>query len=393
MGKKRRLLVVILICIIAIMACTRKADTVMTVEKLTEAATLTEEGTTLTEEGTTENTTQEQLKNVTTSIYYGNKSADGLKAEEKTFGELTETNLIAVLSRHNIVSIDTKVQKFEVTEENGKVIIYLDLSKQFNDYIGMMGINGEYIVLAGLTNTFLDAYDADSMVLTIDGKTLKTKHDTYEKPFARYPMEEEKNATVYTLEEEKQVTETTDIRYPQFAGMADKERMNKWNNLIKETAVGTYDTESMKEYKVDYEVTAENAGLLSMIIRGSFYSEGAAYPYTFKRTFNFELSGGGNLRLKEYTDIGKIAECLRQGTGFTILTEGITEEDVKEYLESGFITDYSVLLEDFDFDFDNRNMIPTGYSYIKENTIILVMEVNHAMGDFLELRFDAEQIQ
>ena len=41
----------------------------------------------------------------------------------------------------------------------------LDLSEAFGAYASSMGTDGEYVVIAALTDTFLDAYQADSLRL------------------------------------------------------------------------------------------------------------------------------------------------------------------------------------------------------------------------------------
>ncbi len=94
-------------------------------------------------------------------IYYRNGRADGLQTELVAGKELTPEALMEALARHNIVSIDTKVQKFERLEEQEGVILKLELSKAFAEYLKTMGERSEEVVMAALVNTFLHNYQAD----------------------------------------------------------------------------------------------------------------------------------------------------------------------------------------------------------------------------------------
>ena len=323
-------------------------------------------------------------------IYYGNGTATGLKMEEVSMSELTPMTLLGLLARHNIVSIDTKSQSFEEKELDGKKVIYLDLSKQFKDYVNMMGKDGEYIVIAGLTNTFLATYQADELHLTVNNSPLLSNNNHYDKPLTFYALEdEEKEEVTYSLKEEVIQEENVDIRYPQFQDMKNEKVMSLWNESIKEAAIANYKETGITEYTLQYEITSQNAGVVSMVLRGNCNYAGAAYPYDFESTFNFDLTTGKNLRLKDYGNIEELADYLKNGYGYRTLNEDIPKEEIDAYLQQDFTEDYEALLENYDYDLSNTNLIPTGYSYIKDDqTLVLVIEVNHAMGDYLEIMIE-----
>lgn len=134
---------------------------------------------------------QEELKGIpqNLNIYYGNAKADGLKVESKEVEAVLPETIIGYLAGYNIVSIDTKVNSFDTDEEEGKVILYLDLSKAFGEYIKTMGDSGEKVIMAALTNTFLEAYAADALVLTVEGEVLETVHSVYDRPLSYFKSE------------------------------------------------------------------------------------------------------------------------------------------------------------------------------------------------------------
>lgn len=147
-----------------------------------------EEKTNTTETNTIENNTantdaiKEQIQDKgqqKVHIYYGNDNADGIIYKEVALNELSADGLIDELAKVNIVSLDTKVRSVFVDEKNEK-LLHLDMSKEFGEYVSMMGTAGEYIVMGGIVDTFLDAYDCENIKITVEGKNLETGHTTYD---------------------------------------------------------------------------------------------------------------------------------------------------------------------------------------------------------------------
>lgn len=112
-------------------------------------------------------------------IYYGNDNADGIIYKEVALDELSADKLIDELAKVNIVSLDTKVRSVFIDENNEK-LLHLDMSKEFGEYVSMMGTAGEYIVMGGIVDTFLDAYGCENIKITVEGKTLETGHTSYD---------------------------------------------------------------------------------------------------------------------------------------------------------------------------------------------------------------------
>ena len=123
-------------------------------------------------------------------IYYGNADSYDLKQEIVPAKEKTAEELLGALAKHNIVSLDTKLLSFEEEETNGSKVLYLDLSKAMDEYLKTMSREAECIILASVVNTFLENYDADSVYLVVNGKTLVTKNAEYAEAFVRCTPEE-----------------------------------------------------------------------------------------------------------------------------------------------------------------------------------------------------------
>ena len=123
-------------------------------------------------------------------IYYGNAGSYDLKQEIVPAKEKTAEELLGALAKHNIVSLDTKLLSFEEEETNGSKVLYLDLSKAMDEYLKTMSREAECIILASVVNTFLENYDADSVYLVVNGKTLVTKNAEYTEAFVKCTPEE-----------------------------------------------------------------------------------------------------------------------------------------------------------------------------------------------------------
>ena len=130
---------------------------------------------------------KEEMEELT--VYFSNKRADGLETEVISVEKITPETIIDHLAIHNIVSIDTKVNEFKETAEEGRNLLKLDLSKAFGEYLKTMGTSGEIMIMAALTDTFLQAYEADALQLTVEGAVIETGHEIYEEPLTFTDME------------------------------------------------------------------------------------------------------------------------------------------------------------------------------------------------------------
>lgn len=134
------------------------------------------------EEDTDNVTDGGEAQKIEVTIYYGNGASQELNTEITKMDELSAENLIDALGRHNIVSLGTKVNSFVEQDIDGVKTLSLDLSKTFREYLRTMAKEGENVILSSVAATFLEAYDADSIMITVDGDVIETEHAVYEEP-------------------------------------------------------------------------------------------------------------------------------------------------------------------------------------------------------------------
>lgn len=139
------------------------------------------------------NEIKEELDNpseVPLTVYYGNDDADTLLTKEVFIhvDDLSTDTILAELSKLNIVPSDTKALTFSSNPVDGKMQLNLNLSQEFGTYVSSMGTSGEYIIMGSVVNTFLKAYEADEIKITVEGNTLETGHQIYDDYLGEFPM-------------------------------------------------------------------------------------------------------------------------------------------------------------------------------------------------------------
>ena len=135
--------------------------------------------------GSAKNDTTQSGNGTEVILYLGNENADGLVTETAKLDAVTPENIIAALAEKKVVSEDVSVLAFEDAGET----LTLDLSKEYQEYVCAYGTAGELIAVGGVVNTFLDAYDADTITILVEGQPWDTGHADYSDALGRYPME------------------------------------------------------------------------------------------------------------------------------------------------------------------------------------------------------------
>ena len=110
--------------------------------------------------------TREEPETVEVNIYFVKGSFDSFKTEKEELSKLSPETLTSALAKRNIAPVDTGVTDFrQETTETGEVVLYLELTPNFETYLSTMSEEAEKAIKASLANTFLEAYDAESIYL------------------------------------------------------------------------------------------------------------------------------------------------------------------------------------------------------------------------------------
>lgn len=119
-------------------------------------------------------------------IYFANNDASGFETEEVAMEEVSAEKIWEQLVVKGVVPADTQVISCTEKTVDGEKALQLDLSEKFSTYLNGQGSSGEYLTVGCICNTFLDAFDGESIRITVDGKKLETGHAEYPGYMSKY---------------------------------------------------------------------------------------------------------------------------------------------------------------------------------------------------------------
>ena len=122
-------------------------------------------------------------------IYFANNDASGFETEEVAMEEVSAEKIWEQLVVKGVVPADTQVISCTEKTVDGEKALQLDLSEKFSTYLNGQGSSGEYLTVGCICNTFLDAFDGESIRITVDGKKLETGHAEYPGYLSKYESE------------------------------------------------------------------------------------------------------------------------------------------------------------------------------------------------------------
>ena len=113
-------------------------------------------------------------------VYFGNEDGDAIVSEVVEMEHVTANKVMEELVRKEVVKKDAKVLGVVKQTKDGKVHLKLNMSKEFGEFVSTMGSSGEYTVVGSVVNTFLELYDAEDVLILIEGETFETGHQLYD---------------------------------------------------------------------------------------------------------------------------------------------------------------------------------------------------------------------
>lgn len=115
---------------------------------------------------------------VSFTAYRGNENADGLVSREVLVPEITPDIVLSALIEDGVVPADVSV--LTLTQKEQQLLI--DFNNAFSQYLCSMGTAGETMMINSVVNTFLSAYDAHSVMITVEGEIPASGHVLYDFP-------------------------------------------------------------------------------------------------------------------------------------------------------------------------------------------------------------------
>ena len=114
----------------------------------------------------------------TYTLYIPNSNADGFDTKQIEAPEITPENVLTELQKAVVLTQNVFINAFHI--EDGQLRI--DFNSVFADIICTTGTAGEYMIMGSVVNTFLGAFNAESVLITVDGEILESGHVIYDFP-------------------------------------------------------------------------------------------------------------------------------------------------------------------------------------------------------------------
>ncbi|MDE7422391.1 MAG: GerMN domain-containing protein [Lachnospiraceae bacterium] len=120
------------------------------------------------------------------TIYYGDENAEHILSTQIPKQKVTPELLVAELAKRDILTSDVTVKSFKETKKGNVKTLAVDFGEKFREILFSQGSSGEYIMMGSVVDTFLKAYGAESMTITVEGDMLESGHCIYDSEMTFY---------------------------------------------------------------------------------------------------------------------------------------------------------------------------------------------------------------
>jgi hypothetical protein len=252
--------------------------------------------------------------------------------------------------------------------------------------------------MGGLTNTFLRAYDAQEILITVNGQTLETGHAIYDKPLNFFETaetkqeesaaEEDTEPLAYRLKDETYQQDAVTIYYPQFMEMSDASIQEQWNEAIRKITVGAAETDNTKydSYSIDYKIASCDTEYVSFVFTRETKVGDSKTTDLF--AISFDMVARKNVRLSDWGEAMDTAAYNLSNHGYyKILSDDVDREAYDEALKADLPSadDYKKDFLQYDYDLEDLDKEPAGTSYVEDGNLILIMNVSEDLGGTLKI--------
>lgn len=113
------------------------------------------------------------------TLYLPNENADGFITNEIESNMITPEGVLAELQRGGALPADgIKINTFHSQGDQ----LHIDFNNAFANAVNAMGTSGEYMIIGSVVNTFLNAFQAQSICFTVNSETFESGHVIYDFP-------------------------------------------------------------------------------------------------------------------------------------------------------------------------------------------------------------------
>lgn len=183
------------------------------------------------------------------------------------------------------------------------------------------------------------------------------------------------------------------VTYPQISGWDNEEAQEEWNDIFYESVRDVCKDAGINDsVEIEFEVMTQNDKICSIVMLEHSNWEGAVHPYAYCTTTNIDMETGKKLALNDFADPDELADTLLNTENYSIQMDDMTFEDI--LFSFGNLSEMpdkerlSQNLAVFDLTYEERieiteDMMLYGSSFLEDGNVVISIEVNHAMGDYV----------
>lgn len=169
-------MIALLLCCLLLTACRQPAAPTEPDTPTEPPVTVTEPAPTSPEPTETQPPTDPVMLKFT--VYHPNENADGFETLEVSTATIDAESVVYALIWAEVLPEGTKVNSLS----SEGMQLNIDFNAAFRDHLFTMGTAGERMLIGSVVNTFLGAYQAESVMLTVDGEIIESGHVAYDFP-------------------------------------------------------------------------------------------------------------------------------------------------------------------------------------------------------------------
>ena len=114
---------------------------------------------------------------VSVTLYKGDDNAENVIPVECEIAEQSPQAIVDKLVELGVFGSAVTANSFTVDNSN---VIHLDMGQDFASLIFSSGTAGEHIMVGSLVNSFISVYEADAVLITVDGNPFESGHAIYD---------------------------------------------------------------------------------------------------------------------------------------------------------------------------------------------------------------------
>ncbi len=114
---------------------------------------------------------------ISVTLYKGDDNAEFVIPVECEIAEQSPQAIADKLVELGVFSAPVTANSFTVDNSN---VIHLDMGQDFAAQVFSSGTAGEHIMVGSLVNSFISVYEADAVLITVEGSTFESGHAIYD---------------------------------------------------------------------------------------------------------------------------------------------------------------------------------------------------------------------